>query len=44
MIEIPNVREIIDEKTGEKKKVKIGVRRVAVFCKCQTKKLESKAA
>lgn len=42
MIEIPNFREIVDEKTGEKKKIRIGVRRVAVFCKCQTKKLEQK--
>jgi hypothetical protein len=41
-IEIPNFREIVDEKTGEKKKIRIGTRRVAVFCKCQTKKLEAK--
>ena len=42
MIEIPNFREIVDEATGEKKKIRIGSRRVAVFCKCQTKKLEPK--
>lgn len=41
-VEIPNFREVVDEKTGEKKKIRIGVRRVAVFCKCQTKKLEAK--
>lgn len=41
-VQIPNFREIVDEKTGEKKKIKIGERRVAVFCKCQTKKLEAK--
>lgn len=42
MIEIPNFREVVDEATGEKKRIKVGSRRIAVFCKCQTQKLEKK--
>lgn len=42
-VQVPNFREVVDEKTGEKRKIKIGERRVAVFCKCQTKKLEPKS-
>jgi N-terminal domain of anti-restriction factor ArdC len=38
-IEVPNFREIVDEKTGEKKRIRIGVRMVPVFCRCQVKRL-----
>jgi hypothetical protein len=42
-IEVPNFREVVDEATGKTKKIKVGTRRAAVFCKCQTKKLEARA-
>lgn len=39
-VEMPKFVEKIDEATGEKKKVRTGTIRVAVFCKCQTKALD----
>lgn len=41
-VEMPKFADVIDKATGEKKKVRVGSIRVAVFCKCQTEKLTAK--